>query len=286
MYLLTVPNGSTVLILFGNNRFEPVGSFRGRSYCGSTTGMTDVVPTGVDGLDEILNGGIVSNATVLVSGNPGTGKSILGMQYLYTGVTEFDEPGIYISFEENAVDIRESAESVGFDRFGELVDDGRIKIYDKRDMLSDGDFTATMDRLLEDFSAEEYDRLVLDSLTMFQLFFDDEREKRTYLLKFSDILKQYGLTSLLINEQGAVFPDTEIGLENFLTDGNIYVIQTPTDSGVNRYVWVAKMRKQDIDTDIFPMEISDGGITVHNKASGFSMMGGDGGTGASGGPSF
>mgnify|MGYP006276746255 FL=1 len=248
--------------------------------------MTDVVPTGVDGLDAILNGGIVENATVLVSGNPGTGKSIFGMQFLYTGVTEFDEPGIYISFEENADDIRASAESVGFDRFGELVDAGEIKIYDKRDMLSDGDFTATMDKLLEDFSAAAYDRLVLDSLTMFQLFFDDEREKRTYLLKFSDILKEYGLTSLLVNEQAAVFPDTEIGLENFLTDGNIYVIQTPTDSGVNRYVWVAKMRKQNIDTDIFPMEISDGGITVHDKASGFSMMGGDGGTGASGGPSF
>ncbi|ATW88569.1 KaiC/GvpD/RAD55 family RecA-like ATPase [Halohasta litchfieldiae] len=280
MYLLIV------LYKSGNNHREPVVSFRRAFYCPAMTGMTDVVPTGVDGLDEILNGGIVDNATVLVSGNPGTGKSILGMQYLYTGVTEYDEPGIYISFEENADDIRTAAESIGFDRFGELVDEGEIKIYDKRDMLSDGDFTATMDRLLEDFSAEEYDRLVLDSLTMFQLFFDDEREKRTYLLKFSDILKQYGLTSLLINEQGAVFPDTEIGLENFLTDGNIYVIQTPTDSGVNRYVWVAKMRKQDIDTDIFPMEISDGGLIVHDKASGFSMMGGDGGTGASGGPSF
>jgi len=248
--------------------------------------MTDVVPTGVDGLDAILNGGIVENATVLVSGNPGTGKSIFGMQFLYTGVTEFDESGIYISFEENADDILASAESVGFDRFGELVEAGDIKIYDKRDMLSDGDFTATMDKLLEDFSAAAYDRLVLDSLTMFQLFFDDEREKRTYLLKFSDILKEYGLTSLLVNEQAAVFPDTEIGLENFLTDGNIYVIQTPTDSGVNRYVWVAKMRKQDINTDIFPMEIGDGGITVHDRASGFSMMGGDGGTGADSGPSF
>jgi KaiC/GvpD/RAD55 family RecA-like ATPase len=72
-----------------------------------------------------------------------------------------------------------------------------------------------------------------------------------------------------------VFPETEIGLENFLTDGNIYFIQTPTDDGVNRYVWVAKMRKKNIDTDIFPMEISDGGITVYDKASGFSMMGGD-----------
>jgi len=108
---------------------------------------------------------------------------------------------------------------------------------------------------------------------MFSLFFDTEKENRTYLLKFSDILKKNGLTSLLINEQGAVFPETEIGLENFLTDGNIYFIQTPTDNGVNRYVWVAKMRKQDINTDIFPMEIGQGGITVYDRAGGFSMMG-------------
>ena len=246
--------------------------------------MSDVIKTGVDGLDSILGGGIVTNATVLASGNPGTGKSIFGIQYLYTGVKDYDERGIYISFEENAEDIQMAAESVGFDQFGDFIESGDIKVYDKRDMLSDGDFTATMDKLLEDFTAEEYDRLVLDSLTMFQLFFDDEREKRTYLLKFSDILKQYGLTSLLINEQGVVFPETEIGLENFLTDGNIYFIQTPTDSGVNRYIWVAKMRKQNIDTDIFPMEIGEGGITVYEKASGFSMMGGDGTPG--GGPSF
>ena len=252
--------------------------------------MPDVVQTGVDGLDSILGGGIVKNATVLISGNPGKGKGLFGINYLHAGVKQFDERGIYISFEETAEDIRLAAESVGFEQFGEFVDEGMIKIYDKRDMLNDGDFTATMDRLLEEFTAEDYDRLVLDSLTMFQLFFEDEREKRTYLLKFSDILKQHGLTSLLINEQGAVFPETEIGLENFLTDGNIYFIQTPTDSGVNRYVWVAKMRKQDINTDIFPMEISDGGITVHEKASGFSMMGGESGPGSApgggGGPSF
>ncbi len=237
--------------------------------------MSDIIKTGVDGLDSILDGGIVPRSAVLVSGNPGTGKSIFGIQYLYTGAIEEDERGIYISFEENQDDIRRAAESVGMDRWSDLVEEGQIKVYDKRQMLKEGDFTATMDLLLEDFADQEYDRLVLDSLTMFQLFFDDEKEKRTYLLKFSDILKQNGLTSLLINEQGAVFPETEIGLENFLTDGNIYFIQTPTDSGVNRYVWVAKMRKQNINTDIFPMEIGDGGITVFEKAGGFSMMGGD-----------
>ncbi|MGM0605189.1 MAG: RAD55 family ATPase [Halobacteriota archaeon] len=239
--------------------------------------MSNVIKTGVDGLDSILDGGIVAQSTVLVSGNPGTGKSIFGIQYLYSGAVDEGQRGIYISFEENATDIQRAAESVGMDEWSTLVEDGQIKVYDKRQMLKEGDFTSTMDRLLEDFADAEYDRLVLDSLTMFQLFFDDEKEKRTYLLKFSDILKQNGLTSLLINEQGAVFPETEIGLENFLTDGNIYFIQTPTDSGVNRYVWVAKMRKQDINTDIFPMEIGDGGITVYERAGGFSMMGGDSG---------
>jgi KaiC/GvpD/RAD55 family RecA-like ATPase len=237
--------------------------------------MSDVVKTGVDGLDSVLGGGIVRDATVLVSGNPGTGKSIFGIQYLYNGVTEFDERGVYVSFEENANDIRQAAESIGFDRWTDLVEEGDIKMYDKRRMLPEEDFTEAVDTLIEDFSTGEYDRLVLDSLTMFQLFFDDEREQRTYLLKFSDVLKEYGLTSLLIHEQAVMFPDTEIGLENFLTDGNIYFIQTPTDSGVNRYVWVSKMRKQDIDTDIFPLEIGEGGITVYEQAGGFSMMGRD-----------
>ncbi|MFB6078469.1 MAG: RAD55 family ATPase [Halarchaeum sp.] len=236
--------------------------------------MVDVTETGIEGLDSILNGGLVRNSTVLVSGNPGTGKSILGLQYVYNGVVEYGERGVYISFEEDAEDLRQAAESVGLERWSELVESGDIRVYDKTQMLRE-DFSSTIDTLLSDFDGTDYDRLVLDSLTMFQLFFDEEKEQRTYLLKFSDILKRNGLTSLLVNEQGETFPKTEIGLENFLTDGNIYLIQTPTGSGVNRYVWVAKMRKQDIDTNIFPMEISDDGITVYERASGFSMMGQD-----------
>ena len=235
--------------------------------------MSSLISTGVTGLDSILSGGITAQSTVLVSGNPGTGKSIFGIQYLYTGVSEYDQRGVYVSFEEDEADIRAAAASVGFESFGDHVDDGDIVILDKRQMLREADFSTAVDRLLETIEDGDFDRLVLDSLSMFQLFFENEQEKRTYLLKFSDILKANGLTSLLINEQGAVFPETEVGLENFLTDGNIYFIQTPTESGVNRYVWVAKMRKQDIDTDIFPMEIGQGGITIHERAAGFSMMG-------------
>jgi KaiC/GvpD/RAD55 family RecA-like ATPase len=234
--------------------------------------MIELTKTGIDGLDEILNGGIVTNSTTLVSGNPGAGKSILGLQYIYNGVEQFDEKGIYLSFEENESDLREAAESIGFDKWPEYVENGDIKVYDKQVLLRENDFSSSLELLLDDLEDEQYDRLVLDSLTMFELFFENEKEKRTYLLKFTDILNQNELTTLMTNEQGAVFPDTDIGLENYLTDGNIYLIQTPTDTGVNRYVWVAKMRKQDIETDIYPMEISWGGIKVHENASAFSMM--------------
>lgn len=234
--------------------------------------MVELAKTGIDGLDEILNGGIVRNSTTLVSGNPGAGKSILGLQYIYNGVEMFDEKGIFLSFEENEEDLRQAAESIGFENWQEHVDNGDIKVYDKQVLLRENDFSASLDILLGDLDDAKYERLVLDSLTMFQLFFDNEREQRTYLLKFTDILSENNLTTLMTNEQGTVFPETDIGLENFLTDGNIFLLQTPTDSGVNRYVWVAKMRKKNIDTDIFPMEIVDGGITVHENASAFSMM--------------
>jgi len=234
--------------------------------------MIETTATGIDGLDDILNGGIVKNSTTLVSGNPGAGKSILCLQFLYNGVKEFGEKGIYLSFEEDVQDLEEAAVSLGFDEWGEYVENGDIKVYDKQELLRENDFSSSLDLLLDDIEDAGYDRLVLDSLAMFELFFENESEKRTYLLKFTDILSQNELTTLMTNEQGAVFPDTEIGLENYLTDGNIYLIQTPTESGVNRYVWVAKMRKQNIETDIFPMEIAEGGIRVHQNASAFSMM--------------
>jgi KaiC/GvpD/RAD55 family RecA-like ATPase len=234
--------------------------------------MVELTKTGIDGLDEILNGGIVRNSTTLVSGNPGAGKTILGLQYIYNGVKLFDEKGIFLSFEENAEDIAQAAESIGLDNWREYVDEGSIKVYDKQELLRQNDFSSSLELLLSDLDDESYERLVLDSLTMFQLFFDSEREQRTYLLKFTDILSENDLTTLMTNEQGTVFPETDVGLENFLTDGNIFLLQTPTDSGVNRYLWVAKMRKKNIDTDIFPMEIRQGGLKVHQNASAFSMM--------------
>ncbi len=235
--------------------------------------MVDSVRFGISGLDKILHGGIVDDSTVLVSGSPGTGKSLLGLQYLYNGADRFDDRGLYLTFEETAADLRMAAESIGFEAWEALVEANDIQIYDKRDLLDASNFSETLDLVLDEFEAEPVDRLVLDSLTMFQLFFEDERERRQYLLKFTDVLESNGVTSLFIHEQSGGFPATEVGLENFLTDGNIYMMQIPTRSGVNRYLWVVKMRKKQVETDIFPLDIGQGGITVHDQAAQFSMLG-------------
>ena len=250
------------------------------------TDNSDKVKTGIDGLDAILNGGLHGDSTVLVSGNPGTGKSILGAQYLYNGVREHDEGGVYLTFEETRDDVVEAASSIGMDDWGDHVENDDIIIYDKMDLLEETDFSQSLTRILDDIDSDSYSRLVMDSLTMFQMFFENEQEKRTYLLKLIDILKHNGFTSLLIQESQEAFPDRDIGLEEFLTDGNIYLAQTPTKSGANRYVWVAKMRKQEINTHVFPMEIGEGGIRVHDNAAGFSYMSGEGvdmGSGPGGG---
>jgi KaiC/GvpD/RAD55 family RecA-like ATPase len=233
--------------------------------------MVATIETGVSGLDEVLNGGLPETAAVLVSGNPGAGKSILGLQYLHEGARDGNR-GIYLSFEERASDLETAAHEIGLEEWGALVDEGLITIYDKRDLLDSEDIGTAVDRVLDDITLEEYDRLVLDSLSMFSMFFEADRERRTYLLRFMDILKEAGVTSLLVNEQSGIFPETEIGLENFLTDGNIYLVQTPTQSGVNRYLWVPKMRRQNVRTEIFPMDIEQGGIRVHPDAAGFAMM--------------
>jgi KaiC/GvpD/RAD55 family RecA-like ATPase len=232
----------------------------------------ELVPTGVAGLDEVLGGGLREQSTVLVSGRPGTGKSILGMEYLYRGAVEHGDDGIYLSFEESADDLSASAASLGFERWDELVEGGDVTVVDKRDLLRRGSFTDTFEFIVETLEDGDHDRLVMDSVTMFQIFFDNEQERRVSFIKFSDVLKSVGVTSLLVAEQSEPFRTADVGIEHFLTDGNIVVIQTQTSSGVNRFLWVSKMRRQAIDSDIFPMEIGTGGITVHRNAAGFSMM--------------
>src|SRR5579863_1810993 len=72
-------------------------------------------PTGINGLDEITLGGLPQGRTTLVCGSAGCGKTLLGMEFLVRGATEFGEPGVCISFEETAEELASNVASLGFD---------------------------------------------------------------------------------------------------------------------------------------------------------------------------
>jgi len=85
------------------------------------------VPTGIPGLDEITNGGLPAGRPTLVCGGPGSGKTLLGITFLVNGAVQFDEPGVLMSFEENAEELAEDVGSLGFDLLG-LVNDRRLVV--------------------------------------------------------------------------------------------------------------------------------------------------------------
>src|SRR3954463_16148176 len=100
-------------------------------------------PTGITGLDEITGGGIPRGRPTLVCGSAGCGKSLLGMEFLLRGALQFNEPGVYISFEETGAELIENVRSLGFD-VQKLIDEDRLAIdyihVEPREIAEAGEF--------------------------------------------------------------------------------------------------------------------------------------------------
>src|SRR5678816_2709844 len=84
-------------------------------------------PTGINGLDEVTNGGFPKNRPTLVCGSAGCGKTLLAVQFITKGITEFNEPGVYMSFEESKTDLSENVKSLGID-LNNLISDNKLRI--------------------------------------------------------------------------------------------------------------------------------------------------------------
>src|SRR6185503_2722782 len=84
-------------------------------------------PTGISGLDEITEGGFPKGRPTLVCGSAGCGKTLMAMQFLVKGITDYNEPGVFMSFEESAKDLSQNVISLGFD-LGKMVADNKLRI--------------------------------------------------------------------------------------------------------------------------------------------------------------
>jgi circadian clock protein KaiC len=216
------------------------------------------VTTGIKGLDVLLRGGLPKGSTTLVSGTPGSGKTILSMQFLVNGYLQAKEKGFYISLEED-VDRMESYMSKSFDwPIKELRKKGKL-ILVRSDVY---DFEKFKDLIETTVEKNGIERVVIDPITVLSLFFERPLEIRRSLLELDRMLKKLNCTSLLTCEipegSNAI---SSFGIEEFTSDG---IIVLTYKIGAPRGVVIRKMRLVDHDKEIHPFEIKSGkGIIVY-----------------------
>jgi circadian clock protein KaiC len=163
----------------------------------------DRVKTGVKGLDEMLGGGFLPGTANLVEGAPGTGKTTLGMQFIYNGIVRDNEPGLIITFEEFPQQYYYDAATFGWD-FLELEKQGMLKVIMTSPEVSRLDIES-VGGMIETYVQEmDVRRIVVDSMTHFSRLSQDPVELRSLEFAFINALKRQNLTSVLTRESPAL----------------------------------------------------------------------------------
>ena len=230
------------------------------------------VKTGIPGLDEILNGGIPERNVVLLSGGPGTGKSIFSWQFLYKGVAEYDEPGVYVALEEHPVQIRINMRQFGWD-IEKFENEGKFAIVDaftagigraarreKYVVTDPNDVNLLSDIIREAVNDIGAKRAAVDSVTT--LYLTKPVLARSTVLKLKKILSGLGCTSILVSqvsvtERGFGGPGVE-----HAADGIIRLDLDEINGELKRSLIVWKMRGTSHSMRRHPFEITDQGIKI------------------------
>jgi len=228
------------------------------------------VKTGIGGLDEMLQGGLPENHIVLVMGSFGTGKTTLGLQFLIEGLRN-NEPCIFISLEEDKDSIARNASSFGWD-LSEALEKKKLGLF----KLEPSDAKTTITRIkselpkfVKSFGAK---RVVLDSVSLLNMMFSDENDRRSNLFNLCQLLRSTGATTLLTAEVKDDNPrSSRDGLAEYTADGVLLLQSDENKEGgeVQLTVRILKMRRTAHSRRVKPYSITDKGIVVHAGADVF-----------------
>lgn len=231
------------------------------------------VKTGIPGLDSIISGGMKAGRTVTISGPPGSGKTTFGLQFLYSGAKDFDEPGVYVTMSQNIEDIKNDSKSYGWD-FDVLIAEEKILMVDGRpfkikdeligkdESLYRGEqlpFEHLTKLLLSSIKRIEAKRVVIDSLTILAMQYDDQFSMRQGLQGMVQALENFGVTSLVLSEYSE---DDKVPLEWYATSGIIQLRHTRKADTMERTIQVTKMRGVKHSEQIHLIELDSDGLHV------------------------
>ncbi len=225
----------------------------------------DRVKIGIEGLDEIMNGGIPRGQLVLLSGTCGTGKTTLCSQYVYNGLTKFKENGIYLSFEEMPQNIKNNVSQFGFE-FEPFEKAGKFSFI-KYDPYHVEEVFDVLETAVREMKAQ---RVVIDSVSALGIHVRDKAELRRMIFNLSRTLRKLGCTAMLVSE---IVPGSSgisrYGVEEFVTDSVIVLYYERSEFSFSRAIQVWKMSGSDHSKKLHPYKITGKGISVQARDEAF-----------------
>lgn len=223
-------------------------------------------PSGIAGLDEITSGGLPAGRPILVCGNAGCGKTLLGIQFLVKGATEHGEPGVFISFEESRDDLALNVASLGYD-LPALITGNRLRI-DHMDLVSnpveqsgDYDLEGLFIRLGAAIDAIGARRVVIDTLEVLFGQLPDPDRLRAELHRLFRWLKDRGVTAIVTAESGE-HSLSRHGMEEYVSDCVIALDHRVNEEISARRLRIVKYRGSTHASNEFPFLISEDGISI------------------------
>jgi circadian clock protein KaiC len=222
-------------------------------------------PTGIKGFDEITEGGLPENRITLICGGTGTGKTLLGIDFLIRGATNYNEPGIFMSFEETQDELYKDVASLNLDLQG-LVSRKKIVLeyvlLERRDIQEyDFNLEGIFIRLEHAIDSIGAKRVVLDSIESLFAGLTDAGILRVEIKRLFRWLKEKHVTAIVTGEMGEGFY-TRHGLEEYISDCIILLDNRVKEQISVRRIRVIKYRGSNHGTNEYPFVIDKGGLSV------------------------
>jgi circadian clock protein KaiC len=223
-------------------------------------------PTGIQGLDEITDGGLPKGRPTLVCGTAGCGKTLLGMEFLVRGALEYDEPGVFMAFEETAEELTQNVASLGWD-LEQLMADEKLALdyvhIERNEIEETGEYNleGLFIRLACAIASVKAKRVVLDTIEVLFAGLSDASIVRAELRRLFRWLKAKGVTAIITGERGDNTL-TRHGLEEYVSDCVIRLEQRVQDEISTRRLQIVKYRGSSHGSNEYPFLIDNGGISV------------------------
>jgi circadian clock protein KaiC len=223
-------------------------------------------PTGIQGLDEVTEGGLPKGRTTLVCGGPGCGKTLLSLEFLVRGAIDYNEPGVFIAFEETPEELTQNVKSLGFD-LDDLVKQEKLYLsyvkVERSEIEETGEYDLEglfirLNHAIESIGAK---RVVLDTVESLFAGLDNTAILRAELRRLFHWLKEKGVTAIITGERGEG-QLTRQGLEEYVSDCVILLDHRVSEQITTRRLRIVKYRGSTHGTNEYPYLIDNDGIVV------------------------